>query len=372
VSHEDDYGFWDDDRSYSLTARRARPQRRRVQDDRAHQQGDLRRRKADVARSRAGASAARSASARLWSRLGLIALVGVLAISVAMAVSSESSLSRVAAVNVPVTSASDAAVAFVTQEIATTTASPIAPAVETTLQVATIPPLAAVPQVSVLPSVSAKAVTTVTTAKPKPKEACTKTYKVVALDYWILIAKKVNVTVKDLLAANQAKASTALYPGRTICLPANASAPKAPTPTTTTTTTSTVKPTKAQKAAVTTTTVKSAATKPKAKATAPTQPTAPPPPPLRSYSVAEVEQIIRDVWPDDLEDQALAIAKRESNLVPTAHNSCCIGLFQIYWVANQRFLSTLGISSATDLYDPRTNANAAYAIYLRSGWGPWS
>jgi hypothetical protein len=95
-------------------------------------------------------------------------------------------------------------------------------------------------------------------------------------------------------------------------------------------------------------------------------------PAARSYSAGEVEQIIRDVWPDDLENQALAIAKRESNLHPTSHNSCCVGLFQIHWNANQRFLNSIAITSVTMLYDPIHNATAAYRMYLRNGWAPWS
>jgi hypothetical protein len=96
-------------------------------------------------------------------------------------------------------------------------------------------------------------------------------------------------------------------------------------------------------------------------------------PPSRSYSAAEVEQIIRDVWPDEIEDHALLIARRESGLRPTARNRCCSGLFQIYYLANQKFLVSIGVTSAGMLLDPVVNANAAYAMYVRSGgWGPWS
>jgi soluble lytic murein transglycosylase-like protein len=78
------------------------------------------------------------------------------------------------------------------------------------------------------------------------------------------------------------------------------------------------------------------------------------------------------VWPDELEDRALEIAWRESNYVPTAKNSCCYGLFQIYWSAHRSWLGGLGITSAEQLYDPATNARAALAIYERAGsWSPW-
>ena len=54
---------------------------------------------------------------------------------------------------------------------------------------------------------------------------CAKDYEVVTGDYWILIADKVSVPLDEVLAANNATTDTALYPGRTVCLPANASAP---------------------------------------------------------------------------------------------------------------------------------------------------
>ena len=109
-----------------------------------------------------------------------------------------------------------------------------------------------------------------------------------------------------------------------------------------------------------------ATTEPPATTEAPTTvPPAPPPP-------AEIEQIIRDVWPDDLEEQALRIAWRESGYNPRAQNYCCSGLFQIYYDVHAGWLAELGINSAADLYDPHANATAAYALYQRSGsWEPW-
>jgi hypothetical protein len=85
-----------------------------------------------------------------------------------------------------------------------------------------------------------------------------------------------------------------------------------------------------------------------------------------------VEQIIRNVWPDELEDKALAIAWRESNYQATAKNYCCYGLFQIYYSVHKSWLSGIGITSGNQLYDAETNARAAYTLYQRSGgWGPW-
>jgi hypothetical protein len=87
----------------------------------------------------------------------------------------------------------------------------------------------------------------------------------------------------------------------------------------------------------------------------------------------DVEAIIRQIWPDELEDRALVIAQRESGLRPDAYNGwCCYGLFQIYFDANRSFLSSLGVTAAEQLFDARTNARVAYAMYQRSGWGPWA
>jgi hypothetical protein len=85
-----------------------------------------------------------------------------------------------------------------------------------------------------------------------------------------------------------------------------------------------------------------------------------------------VRAIIRSIWPDHLEDKAIAIASRESNLIPTAYNGwCCYGLFQIYFNANASFLRSIGVTSASQLYDPYVNTRAAFAMYQVSGWRPW-
>ena len=179
-----------------------------------------------------------------------------------------------------------------------------------------------------------------------PAASCAKDYEVAPGDYWILIASKVSVSLADLLAANGADPDTPLYPGSTICLPAGASTP-----------------TTLPAAKVTATTVKPTTTTAK-----PTTTTAAP----RNYTRAEVEAIIRSVWPDDLENEAIRIAIRESNLIPTAHNSCCHGLFQIYFSVHRSWLGGLGITTVTQLYDPLLNAKAALVLYQRAGgWGPW-
>lgn len=99
-----------------------------------------------------------------------------------------------------------------------------------------------------------------------------------------------------------------------------------------------------------------------------TAPADPGPVPVRT-----VERIIRDVWPDHLEDRAVLIAWRESRHIPTAHNYCCHGLFAIYWSIHRRWLADYGVTSVEQLYDPETNARMAFVLYQRAGgWGPWS
>jgi hypothetical protein len=161
---------------------------------------------------------------------------------------------------------------------------------------------------------------------------------------------------------------------KTTATPATTAAPKKTTTTPATTAKKAPATTAAPKATSPSTTrapATTAATQPpttKAPAT-----TAPPAaaPPANSYSKADVEAIIREIWPADLADEAVRIATRESNLVPTVRNWCCYGLFQIYFEMNKKTLSGLGITAAEQLYDPRVNATAAYAMYQRSGWAPW-
>ena len=102
--------------------------------------------------------------------------------------------------------------------------------------------------------------------------------------------------------------------------------------------------------------------------------TPPPPPPTtappRTWGESEVIQIIRDVFPDDLEEHALYIANRESNFIPTARNYCCTGLFQIYGSVHEKLINSLGYT-VDQLTDPLVNTVVAYALYQRSGWAPW-
>ncbi len=65
---------------------------------------------------------------------------------------------------------------------------------------------------------------------------------------------------------------------------------------------------------------------------------------------------------------AVAVAMAESGGNPNAHATVgedSRGL----WQMNVRAHPDL---ASANLYDPQTNADAAYALWKRSGWGPWS
>jgi hypothetical protein len=105
-----------------------------------------------------------------------------------------------------------------------------------------------------------------------------------------------------------------------------------------------------------------------------TAPPPPPPPPTQpprgSWSEAQIIQIIRDVFPDDIEEKAIAIAHRESRFDPYAQNFCCTGLFQIYGDVHEKLINSLGFR-VDQLTDPLVNCVVALTLYQRSGWAPW-
>ena len=208
-----------------------------------------------------------------------------------------------------------------------------------------------------------------TTSTPDPAttpatadDICGRDYELGAGDYWIRIADAAGVSLADLLGVNNASIDTVLVPGRSICLPVGAATPAPPTAV----------------AATTTPTRRPAATAPARSGTSTQVPatTAAPtttlPPRPAAVPESEATAIIREVWPDELEERALEIAWRESNHRSNVNNFCCYGLFQIYYSVHRSWLAPLGIDSAADLFDPRANAIAAYALYQRAGgWGPW-
>ena len=158
---------------------------------------------------------------------------------------------------------------------------------------------------------------------PTTQAACTNTYVVQQGDSWWRIAAKSNTTLKKVLKLNSAKQSTRILAGDQVCIPAVANTDAKP--------------------------------------------------PKNDFTKAEVIQFIRDAWPDQLEERALAIAHRESKFNPSAlsGSKCCYGLFQIYYRWHTSWLPNVGITNPSQMFDPRLNAAAAYRLYQRNGWSPW-
>ncbi|NBO54932.1 MAG: LysM peptidoglycan-binding domain-containing protein [Actinobacteria bacterium] len=157
-------------------------------------------------------------------------------------------------------------------------------------------------------------------SRPANAEVCQRTYRVHLGDSWWSIAKSESVGLGPLLEANNASKTTQIRPKDVVCIPTN----------------NVIK---------------------------------------KTYTSREIVQMIREVWPDDLEEQAISIATRESRLQPATvgtPNKCCYGLFQIYFRWHKNWLSDLGIVRANQLLDPKVNSLAAYELYKRNnGWGPW-
>ena len=169
----------------------------------------------------------------------------------------------------------------------------------------------------------------VSAATNQPCSKMTNTYTVVRNDIWSRIASKAGITMGELLKLNDAKTSTFLLVGDTVCVP------------------------RTSKLGVDSKALKLL-------------------PPARVYTVKESRQIIREVWPDRLEEKAFAIVQRESHTNAAAYSSCCVGLFQIKWESHKSWLATTGVDSAHDLLDAEVNAKAALQLYRRAGgWGPW-
>jgi hypothetical protein len=418
MPQEDDYGFWKDDRERSYVSGTLRPKG-------ATRSARTSRSARPTVRSRSSDASAAGQPNPLIRRLGALCAVGLVALPVAFVVRGSNNDATIktaaseSAVSIdPAMVAADVVAVLPALEPEPVATDPAAvapaavdPAVADPAAVASaavdasvaspadasagIRPLAAMDP-AIAGADTARTPAALLAADVSAKTSCSNSYKVLAGDYWISIASRSNVKLTDLLTANGARVTTPVYPGRTICLPAGATiptrttAPPATAPKTATAniatqtrvtpTTSKVDPTTTKVTTPTPTTVK-----PKIKTTsimpattsAPATTSVPPPattdaPPKNPYTRAQVEAIIRAVWPGDLADEAVRIATRESNLVPTVRNSCCFGLFQIYFGANRASLTAWGISSASALYDPEVNAFAAYAMYLRAGgWGPW-
>jgi|GEM_PF-445410 len=203
---------------------------------------------------------------------------------------------------------------------------------------------------------------------------CAIDFEVRAGDYWLLLADEAGVPIAELLEANDATVDTPLFPGDDICLPAGSTTPSddgdtADSSDIETTTTVSVETTVTTVTTVTTDEPATTATTVAPETTTTTPATDAP---GTDATPEQVKAIIREIWPDELEDRAIEIAYRESRFDPLAKNFCCYGVFQMYWEVHQSWLMEMGITSDDQLYDPTNNVRAAYALYQRAGgWGPW-
>ena len=191
-----------------------------------------------------------------------------------------------------------------------------------------------------------------TTSAPQATQApkCSGEYTVRAGDSWSLIASRYSVKASELASVNNETVRSNLLIGKVRCLPVGAKAPAATQP-----------PSASSGSSSGGSSGGSSST------------------PTRKYTQAELEQIVRDVWPDELEKNAFYVAHRESrwtpnvkNAWPSRENPCCYGMFQINWHAHKSWLKDHGVTNPTQLFDPVINTKMAYIIYQRSGsWKPW-
>jgi hypothetical protein len=307
----------------------------------------------------------------LLLRLGLIVLVGVLLVPLALSLRADAAADSVEVSGDPVPAAGAAPeVAPVTAVVeapapaptdtvsaATTTTATVAAASGATTATADAESSASAQLTDdgMIDVIDAPAVADAPAQRIEP--VCAATYTVHDGDYWLRLADESGVALSELLGRNVATIDTPLFAGDEVCLPAGAAMP-APPPAPTT-----VAPTTAPRPTTTAPPATTAAT------TAPPATTAAP-----AYTSPEQNvAIIREVWPDDLEEKAIQVAWRESNWRAEVFNgTCCYGLFQIYWTVHRGWLDDFGVTSSTQLFDARTNARMALEIYRRAGgWGPW-
>ena len=165
---------------------------------------------------------------------------------------------------------------------------------------------------------------------PALAAACTRQHSAKPNDSWSRLAARFKLSLRELLAMNSTSARTAIFIGDTICV--------------------SQQPTVTQQSTVTN--------------------------PTQTYTRRQVVAIIREVWPDEHEENALLVARRESQYVPSVvggARNCCYGLFQMYWSVHRSWLAKSGITEPSQLLDPRANAEAALALFRRNGnsWRPW-
>jgi hypothetical protein len=174
--------------------------------------------------------------------------------------------------------------------------------------------------------VATLAIVVVTTASSVSAASCIQFHTVNPNDSWTRLSARFKTPLTDLLTLNNATTRTTLFVGDRVCIS--------------------------------------------------TQPVVATPSSTEQFTRKQSRAIIREVWPDDLEATALFVAQRESNFVHSViggEGRCCVGLFQIYWSVHRSWLAASGVTTAEQLLNPRTNAEAALELYRRNGnsWRPW-
>ncbi len=169
-------------------------------------------------------------------------------------------------------------------------------------------------------------VVAVPTASGVSAASCTQYHSAKPNDSWTRLAARFRTPLPELLSLNNATTRTALFVGDRVCIS--------------------------------------------------TQPAVAIPSTTEQFTRKQSRAVIREVWPDELEETALFVAQRESNFIHSAvggRSDCCVGLFQIYWSVHRSWLAASGVTTVEQLLDPRTNAVAALALYRRNGnsWRPW-
>ena len=261
---------------------------------------------------RAGRS---SASIRGSLRIGAVGLVGVLMIPLALALRED---------------ADDGVRSETLADVDSTVATPALADPATTVVTVPITAAATAPVTAATPPLPRRRRRRAAHRRPavsRSEPECAGTYTVIANDFWNRFPKTSGASVEEWLAANNATRDTPLYVGDELCIPPGAQAPAAATaadhepPADDRSRRRRRRP--ATDAGAPTTAAPVVTPPP---ATAAAVPAAPPPPRARADAAARstrrrAEAIIREVWPDELEERALTIARRESSLRPEVYNN---------------------------------------------------
>ena len=88
------------------------------------------------------------------------------------------------------------------------------------------------------------------------------------------------------------------------------------------------------------------------------------------YSPDDIVAIIGSIFPADVADKAISVARRESSLNPNAQNCVARGCSRSTPKPTPQ-RSRHSATPPSQLTDPTVNTIVAYALYQRSGWAPW-